>query len=266
MLQTDCEFSEKILLDLYNNSKILTHTVTEGNARELFVKSFLQSHIPASYSIGSGEAFEYSSLPKSTKTDERRNQIDVLIYKNDYPKISFGDTGAYLIEGIVATIEVKSCLDEAAVIQAVKTARALKKMKLTTTGGKKRYLYCSLIGYTSNTDDMKTVASRLSKAEEELENDSITGHNEKFNNGYDAPSIDCVVALGKGVVHAYNSRLGFVPPVGTTSYRWLYANGSTNNLLVWYLQLLAACGINKEINVLQYLKDRDLSWGVNAIP
>lgn len=59
-------------------------------------------------------------------TDNMKPQIDIVIYKNDYPKLNFyGDANFFLIESVVAALEIKSILDDAVLDKYITTTRAI---------------------------------------------------------------------------------------------------------------------------------------------
>jgi hypothetical protein len=100
------------------------HTLHRGTPREAFIREFLEGHLSANVAIGTGEIIDANSLPR-----ESRNQFDIVIYKTNYPKLDFGgNINGFLIESVVATIEVKSILDQAAIDQSVKAAHASKSL------------------------------------------------------------------------------------------------------------------------------------------
>jgi hypothetical protein len=94
---------EKMMVAWHDYSQeALKHSVNLGGAREHFIKEILANFLPKSVAVGSGEI-----------TDGRRRsgQQDVIIYRSDFPVLSgFGSVNTYLIEGVIATIEVKSDL------------------------------------------------------------------------------------------------------------------------------------------------------------
>lgn len=98
------------------------HTLHRGTPREAFIKQFLESHLSANVAIGTGELIDAASTPRA-----QRNQFDIVIYKKNYPKLDFGGgVSGFMIESVVATIEVKSSLDQAAIDQSVGAARNAK--------------------------------------------------------------------------------------------------------------------------------------------
>jgi hypothetical protein len=72
-----------------------------GFAREHFIKQILEGLLPRSVIIGSGEIVDgYGG---------RSGQQDIIIYRSDFPVItSLTPINTYLVEGVIATIEVKS--------------------------------------------------------------------------------------------------------------------------------------------------------------
>jgi len=82
------------------------HTLHRGTPREAFIKEFLENHLSANVAIGTGEIIDANSQPRAP-----RNQFDIVIYKNNYPKLDFGGgINGFMIESVVATIEVKRFL------------------------------------------------------------------------------------------------------------------------------------------------------------
>jgi hypothetical protein len=100
------------------------HTLHRGTPREAFIKQFLENHLSVNVAIGTGEIIDANSMPRSP-----RNQFDIVIYKRSYPKLDFGGgISGFLVESVVATIEVKSILDQAAIDQSVGAAHNAKSL------------------------------------------------------------------------------------------------------------------------------------------
>lgn len=78
-----------------------------GFAREHFVKNVLMGLLPNTVITGSGEIIDGFG--------NRSGQQDVIIYRSDFPVItSLTPVNTYLVEGVVATIEIKSNLSTGA--------------------------------------------------------------------------------------------------------------------------------------------------------
>jgi len=82
---------------------LLEHSTLVGTAREFLVKRVLKSILPPAVHIGSGRVFDGEG--NSSK------QVDIILYDSRLPVFEIDDgIGEYPIEGVLATIEVKSTL------------------------------------------------------------------------------------------------------------------------------------------------------------
>ncbi len=111
------------------------HMLHRGTPREAFIKQFLEIHLSSNVAIGTGEIIDATSSPR-----DARRQFDIVIYKNSYPKLDLGGgISCFLIESVVATIEVKSLLDQAGINQSVAAAHSAKALtpnvKASFSGG-----------------------------------------------------------------------------------------------------------------------------------
>ena len=101
------------------------HMLHRGTPRENFIKQFLEQHISTRVSIGTGEIIDASSTPR-----QPRNQFDIVVYRNDYPRIDLGGgINAFLAESVIATIEVKSLLTAADLSTAIRSANTAKTLQ-----------------------------------------------------------------------------------------------------------------------------------------
>jgi hypothetical protein len=107
MLESHLNAIENVLQAQACISSNAGHPDLIGSPREWFVKNFLIDHLPETVKVGQGEIINSRSQPKS-----KRNQIDVILYRHDYPKISYSqNNNAFLRESVIATIEVKSIIN-----------------------------------------------------------------------------------------------------------------------------------------------------------
>src|SRR5436309_9659739 len=103
------------------------HSLHKGTPREAFIKEFLSNHLSERAAIGKGEVIDATSQP-----NQQRNQIDIVLYKREYPKLHLGaDIDAFLIESLISTIEVKSLLAKEDLEQAVCAAHSVKSLRQT---------------------------------------------------------------------------------------------------------------------------------------
>ena len=101
------------------------HPIHKGAPREAFIREFLAGHIGSRAAVGTGEIIDATSRPGGS-----RNQIDIVLYKSEFPTIDLGGgLNAFFAKSVIATIEVKSTLSKAALGKAMKSAIAVKKLE-----------------------------------------------------------------------------------------------------------------------------------------
>lgn len=95
---------ERMMKEWHDHSReVLRQSSNLGLVREHFVSSVLSSFLPRSVIIGTGEIIDGEGRVSG--------QQDIVIYRADFPVItSFTRINTFLIEGVIATIEVKSDL------------------------------------------------------------------------------------------------------------------------------------------------------------
>lgn len=235
------------------------HSLHKGTPREAFIREFLEKHLNSTVSIGTGEIIDSHSKPNT-----KRNQFDIVIYKHNYPRLDFGGgINGFLVESVVATIEVKSTLDKAGIEQAVRAARIAKQLqknevKSFSTG----YIPPSILSFVVAYDGpakLETVYSWLKdtyKAEGIIEPDMAL---EQDRSRVAGPALEGVFVLGKGFLNFDNSPYGFVNAAERTAHpnvRWAIAQADRGSLLSLFLLLTVATS-NVEgswLNPLPYLE------------
>lgn len=220
------------------------HTIHKGTPREEFISEFLQDHLSESVAISSGEIIDSDSKP-----NEKRNQIDIVVYRRDYPKLKFSrDINAFLAESVVATIEVKSILDRDGLEQSIKTARNTKNLKRSLiTPILAGYPPPSILNYVVAYDGparIQTVDDWIGSIHDDLAIESPpigATRIERFKAS--SPSVDAVFILGKGFIHFDNTALSFMPDQARAqdpNLKWAMANTTTGNLFLLFLFLTQA--------------------------
>lgn len=107
----------------YKATKPIIHGGTKGTVREYFVHSLLRPFLPPDMEIGQGHAINSAGL--------QSKQIDVIIYdRSIVPPIFIENMGFVPCESILATIEVKSVLDSAALQDGIKNGISVKELRL----------------------------------------------------------------------------------------------------------------------------------------
>lgn len=105
-------------------------TLCTKERREKLSSGILEAHLPSTLAIGTGEIIDSDSSPNSP-----RRQFDIVIYKRSLPKLDFGGgVSGFLVESVIATIEVKSTLDKAGMEQAITAAYQAKRLKKMNSG------------------------------------------------------------------------------------------------------------------------------------
>lgn len=227
---------EEFLVSSYKISANAGHPNHRGNPREAFIKEFLQAHLNQNVSISSGEIIDFSSQPRVS-----RSQHDIVIYKNNYPKLDFGKgTYGFLIESVIATIEIKSLLDQAGIDQSVKAAHEAKSLvpnvvNAMQSGWVPPKILNFVVAYMGPAQ-MSTVHSWILNAHQ---NKNIPlpqwDQNTKFHTAGSA--LDGVFVLQKGFLKLDNTPLTFNN--GETPYSGLHliSDSPEGNLLYLFLCL-----------------------------
>lgn len=244
MLKSHMDAVEQSLLTISKIPANSGHNLHKGTPREAFIRQFLENHLSERVAIGTGEIIDSQSLP-----NQQRNQIDIVIYKRDYPKLDFGGgINGFLAESVIATIEVKSILDQAAITQSITTARTIKSLARNivtafTTGYQPPSILSYVVAYDGPAS-MKTVHGWLPAIHNQLGliyppmPPSI-----EQRIPIASPSIDAVFLLGRGFLHFDNSPLSFLDDGIRQSHpdiHWIMADTTSGSLLLLFLLLTQA--------------------------
>lgn len=210
MLKSHFDAVENSLLATSQIAANTGHSLHKGTPRETFMKQFLESHLSSRVGICTGEIVSCDSI-----AGEPRNQIDLILYKSEYPRLFIGgDIYAVLAESVIATIEVKSTLTEAELEKAVRTANAIKQLKRNViTAFTSGYHPPSVLSFVVAYDgpaSMQTVGGWLRKIHIRLAI-AIPSMPPSLNDRAKiaSPSIDGVFILGKGFLVFDNTVLTF---------------------------------------------------------
>lgn len=238
------------------------HTLHRGTPRENLISNFLSTHLSSNVAIGSGEIFDHQSNPR-----ESRNQFDIVIYRKNYPKLDFGGVNGFLVESVVATIEVKSLLNRKSMQQAVSAAANLKQLepkyaRFASFGWFPPKPLSFVVAY-GGPANISTVIDWQTSARDELglETDRWPAGARLTTAGH---SLDGVCVLGMGSHFLCNTPLfeeHSDPRVKTFSWQ-----GERGSLLFFFLALQQAC-MNMEsssLNTKPYLADHNFHGAFHA--
>lgn len=181
------------------------HGTNRGQIREAFIREFLSYNTSPLTGIGTGEIIHASSRP-----EERRNQIDVVIHNNRYPKISLAaGIDLFFAETVSSFIEIKSCLTKTQLREIARTTKKIKEnveprpQRLNPTGlVKSPRPYSFVFAY----DGPSRIATVLNWMKQISTEDEYNLEELKKTPGQDREYfgnlfIDGVFVLGKGYVH-----------------------------------------------------------------
>ncbi|MCW4974836.1 DUF6602 domain-containing protein [Enterobacter hormaechei] len=261
MLRAHFNNMEKLLTVQGASVAITGHSLHKGTPREEFISKFLKDHLPSNISIGTGEIIDHQSKP-----GDQRNQYDIVLYRNEYPKISFSDTiSAFLIESVVATIEIKSTLTYEELKKSINSAHNAKTLnpsfeELFSASNLSRGIRNFLVAY-NGPQQMQTVQSWVDKAHQELGMSvpSLPNNQTRFNIA--SPSLDALFILEKGFIHYDNFIAGLNTNqfrFGETTINWIYTDSSEGNLLYLFhmLQHLIKSVQGRFLNATPYLSEQ----------
>jgi hypothetical protein len=124
------QWSDFVVKSLEVESKLagllLKHGGELGDAREALIADVLSRILPSAYDIGSGEIID--------SYGGRSRQIDIVISRRDAPSLLLpGGTRLYLVESVVATIEVKSLVYEEGLTEALENCASVADLHCNVT-------------------------------------------------------------------------------------------------------------------------------------
>lgn len=244
MLKSHFDVVEEYLLTLKKIGDNTGHPLHKGSPREAFIQEFLKNHISEKVSIGTGEIIDYKSKP-----NEKRNQHDIVIYKNELPKIDFGGgINGFLIESVVATIEVKSELSDKGLEEAIKSAKKVKELKTESHGGfgsgwRPPAPLNFIVSYNGPAK-MSTVYNRIKKIykKRRIEIPELPNSlNERKK--IPSPAIDAIFVLGKGFVQFDNFPISFISDTvrqASPNANWNIIDTKRGSLLMLFISITQA--------------------------
>jgi len=110
---------ESVLLKEAELAGLLSHPTMVGSGREFFIRRVLGSILPPSVHIGSGRVIS-ADHPQGSR------QVDIIIYDPRFPVLEVEKgVGLYFVEGVIATIEVKSVLNSERLREALENCESV---------------------------------------------------------------------------------------------------------------------------------------------
>ena len=96
---------------------LLEHNTMVGQAREFLINKVLKSILPAAVHFGTGKIIDSQG--------SYSKQIDIIVYDARFPALEIEGSGLYMVEGVIAAIEVKSTLDTGQLILALDNCKSV---------------------------------------------------------------------------------------------------------------------------------------------
>ncbi len=230
MISSHINAVEKVLIAQSGIADNAGHPNLRGGPREWFIRGFLSDHLPQALEIGQGEIIDRNSRPGPPKI-EYRNQEDIVIYRKDFPRITYSpNDSAFLAEGVIATLEIKSVLNQSQLEQSCYKAATCKGLDRSPLqgifGDPPTNIFSYLIAFDSSAQ-MDTTASWLPKIAQGMTASS-------------SDMLDIIVVLGQGVIWHKQAFDPAVPAlVPATSERWAFSQQSQGNLLMLFMHMLS---------------------------
>ncbi|MEV6865736.1 DUF6602 domain-containing protein [Streptosporangium subroseum] len=113
---------KQLMLTLEQARTSFKHSGLRGDQTEAAAREFINRHLPNSSSVGTGEAID--SMGGISR------QTDIIITNSWHPfRYNMHEPGLYVIEGISAAGEVKSCLTTKELKDSLEKGSAFKKLK-----------------------------------------------------------------------------------------------------------------------------------------
>ena len=240
------------------------HGTNRGQIREAFIREFLSQNTSPMTGIGTGEI-----IHAGTNASDQRNQIDVVIHNNRYPKISLA-TGVdlFLGETVSSFIEIKSKLEKSHVRKAAKTVKSIKEkltwapQKLNPTGLVKNPRPYSFIFAYDGPSQIKTILNwmKLISADDEYNLSQLIDTPPENRSYFKHYFIDGIFILGKGYVVLdalpFESVLNSPELKGmalSTDHIWVYGEENELAFLWMLINVLSEKYLWNNIDLTEYL-------------
>ena len=106
----------------------IEHPGESGRAREQVQTAFIEQLVPSSFGVSTG--FVVDALGGKSR------QVDIVVYRTDYaPVFEIGRVKHFLVESVVAVLEVKAAISKEAVLtQALNNVASVKALDRTNRG------------------------------------------------------------------------------------------------------------------------------------
>ena len=118
----------KGVLDELELSRVIKHPGENGRAREQILTNFLRRILPSKFAVDTGFVID--------ATGGISNQIDIVIYRDDYHSVlEVGNIKHFMVESVVAVIENKASISDVKTLnQAIENIKSVKSLDRSNRG------------------------------------------------------------------------------------------------------------------------------------
>lgn len=210
-----------------------THPGVKGDVVEVAVRSFLSSHLPRKFGVGTGEVID--------RYGSRSSQLDVIVLNDEQPFVhDINTNGMYFAEGVSAVGEVKSSMGSRELLDILEKGEKLRTLRPTPLAGDQiqsspgdisrfvaSFPYFGLAIESSMT--VSRILDTLNAASDVASPDG---------SGVMIPKLDALFVLNRKVFTNFGHGTGshkFMYADGTSATGWIAfeENGALVNLFAW---------------------------------
>lgn len=208
--------SERMKSDFDKTTKLVSHPVVKGSARENALMKYLRPHIPDKYEFSEGIVID--------SFDHQSKQIDIIIHdRNTTPFLQDRDLVNIIpIESVYAIIEVKSMLTKEELSKCIDNVKSVRSLKQNTITGQASPTLGFVFAYDSDSSLDTVYKNFLELSKDVLPEQKIT----------------CICILNKGLVlPILKSCLSSITLLPSKETLYAMHNKNTDALLMFYLLL-----------------------------
>jgi hypothetical protein len=194
------------------------HGGIKGDVVEVATRSFLRSHLPRKFDVGTGEVID--------RYGARSNQLDVIVLNDEQPFVHGLDiNGMYLAEGVSAIGEVKSRMGARELSDILAKGERIRTLKPTPLSGDTIHGNPHDIARFVTSFPYFAIALESTMTTQNIVNTLIASGEVDSPDGSGArlPKLDALFVLDRGVFQHFGNGQGsmqLIAPNGTSLPGW----------------------------------------------
>mgnify|MGYP001447460616 CR=1 FL=1 len=218
--------AQKMTADFRDITSQISHMGDRGQNREQVIKEFLRKHLPAKYSIGSGQAISVDG--------QVSKQLDAVIYAHASCPLWYNEhTQVFPIESVCAVIEIKSTLDSTILEDCVENIRSVRRLPKLSG---QRPLAPTIFVEGSNPPTLGSVFAYTSTTSLETLRDNLNRLNRTIP---PTERISLVCVLDQGILINVDISSKQYSPLPTDTTLVASVNTNQDALLLFFLLLIS---------------------------